>query len=163
MSKSKKITSGTGEWANSNVNPFKGCSNGCPYCYAMKMALRFERIASYEEWLEMKPNKKAIEKSYKKRNGRIMFPSAHDITPETYPICLSVLLKLLKAGNEVLITTKPNLIVITKLTRDIEEYKDQVQFRFNITSMDAKLLAFFEPQAPPFKERMLALSLLHRK
>ena len=161
MSKSKKITSGTGEWANSNVNPFKGCSNGCPYCYAMKMALRFERIASYEEWLEMKPNKKAIEKSYKKRNGRIMFPSSHDITPETYPICLSVLLKLLKAGNEVLITTKPNLIVITKLTRDIEEYKDQVQFRFTITSMDAKLLAFFEPHAPPFKERMLALSLAY--
>ena len=156
---SKKITSGTGEWANSNVNLYNGCSNGCPYCYAMKMALRFERIASYQEWLEMKPNKRAIEKKYGKRNGRIMFPTSHDITPETYPACIGVLKKLLDAGNEVLITTKPSLTVITKMMRDLEVYKDQVQFRFTITSMDSKLLAFFEPHAPPFKERMLALSL----
>jgi len=156
---SKKITSGTKQYAGSNVNAFNGCSNGCTYCYAMKMALRFERIASYQEWLEMKPNKRAIEKKYGRRKERIMFPTSHDITPETYHACIGVLKKLLNAGNEVLITTKPNLIVITKMMRDLDGYKAQIQFLFTITSMDSTLLAFFEPHAPPFKERMLALSL----
>ncbi len=30
-------------------------------------------------------NKKAVDKNFKKRKGRIMFPSSHDITEETLP------------------------------------------------------------------------------
>ena len=42
MSKTHKITLGTKEWADSNVNCYFGCSNNCKYCYAKKMAIRFQ-------------------------------------------------------------------------------------------------------------------------
>lgn len=43
LSKIQKITLGTKEWADSNVNCYLGCSNNCRYCYAKKMAIRFNR------------------------------------------------------------------------------------------------------------------------
>jgi len=145
--KSGKITTGTKEWSDSSVNCYFGCSNDCNYCYAKRMAIRFDRINNPEEWKIMKPNTKAIEKGYGLRNGRIMFPTSHDITVESYEGCLIVLKKLLKAGNEVLITTKPNLIVITKMVCELEQYKEQIQFRFTITSIDNETLKRWETNA----------------
>ena len=60
-SKTRKITLGTKEWADSNVNCYSGCSNNCRYCYAKKMAIRFNR-KSENNWQEMEPNKKSINK-----------------------------------------------------------------------------------------------------
>jgi len=100
-------TSGTAEWASSNVNCYYGCSNNCRYCYARNMAFRFKRIERYEDWETMKPNQKAIDKGYRKRKGRVMFPTSHDITKESLDTCIVVLKKLLKTGNEVL---KPLLV-----------------------------------------------------
>lgn len=151
---------GTKEWSDSSVNCFYGCSNNCSYCYAKRMAIRFNRETE-ESWKTMYPNKKAIEKTYRKRNGRIMFPTSHDITIESYIDCLIVLRKLLEAENEVLITTKPNLVVITHLTGELIKYKNQIQFRFTITSIDDKKLQEFEPNAPSFSERMLSLRLAY--
>ncbi len=64
----------------------------------------------------MEPNKKAIEKGYSKRKGRIMFPTSHDITMENLNGCLRVLKKLLDANNEILITTKPKFSCIKIIT-----------------------------------------------
>lgn len=163
MSKAKKRKEikkgfGTKEWADTNVNCYYGCSNDCKYCYAKRMALRFKRETN-ESWKTMYPNINAINKEYKKREGRIMFPTSHDITPETYPNCLIVLKKLLDAGNEVLITTKPNLTVITKLICELDKYQEQIQFRFTITSIDNKVLRFWEPYAPNYNERKNSLIL----
>ena len=127
---------GVGEWADSSVNCYFGCSNDCNYCYAKRMAIRFGRINNPEEWKIMKPNMKAIEKGYGIRNGRIMFPTSHDITIESYEACVIVLKKLLDAGNEVLITTKASLTLITKLIAELNDYKEQIQFRITITSID---------------------------
>ena len=35
-----------------------------------------------DTWMDMVVNLSSINKAYHKRNGRIMFPSSHDITPE---------------------------------------------------------------------------------
>jgi DNA repair photolyase len=35
--KQRKITSGTREWADYNVNCVAGCYNNCRYCYAKVM------------------------------------------------------------------------------------------------------------------------------
>ncbi|MFW9971083.1 MAG: hypothetical protein ACFFDF_12890 [Candidatus Odinarchaeota archaeon] len=157
--KTKKITSGTKEWADTNINLYLGCENGCRYCYAMKIALRFGRIQSVDEWKFMKPNLNAINKGFSKKEGRIMFPTSHDITIESYENCLLVLKKLISAGNEVLITTKPRLCVITKLISELNKFKEQIQFRFTITSIDDSILKFWEPYAPNFNERFLSLVL----
>lgn len=154
--KTRKITLGTKEWADSNVNCYYGCSNNCRYCYAKKMAIRFKRKTE-ETWKTMEPNQKAIEKGYSKRRGRIMFPTSHDITPESLSGCLIVLKKLLDANNEVLITTKPNLTCIKFICNSFYKKKDLIQFRFTITSISNELLSFWEPNAPLFEERLESL------
>ena len=155
-SKTRKITLGTKEWADSNVNCYSGCSNNCRYCYAKKMAIRFNR-KSENNWQEMEPNKKSINKEYRKRNGRVMFPTSHDITDESLLNCLRVLKKLIDSKNEVLITTKPRLKCVKLICNNFWNRRDLIQFRFTITSINDNLLKFWEPRAPPFKERYKSL------
>jgi len=154
--KSHKITLGTKEWADSNINCYYGCSNNCQYCYAKKMAIRFKRKTE-KNWKIMEPNQKIIDKGYAKRKGRVMFPTSHDITEESLERCLIVLKKLLDAKNEVLITTKPRLICIKEICKNFSNKKDLIQFRFTITSKDNEKLRFWEPGAPLFEERLEAL------
>lgn len=156
-------TSGTKEWAYRNLNTHKGCSNGCSYCYAKRMAKRFDRIECNEDWENMIPNKKIIEKGYRKINNPTklydyMFPTSHDITPESVDDYIIVLKKLLKAGNTVLITTKANFDCIDKIYDHVlskkdftpNKYKDQVEFRITIGSIHNETLKKYEPNAPPF-------------
>lgn len=152
-----KITSGTKEWADTNINIFHGCSNDCIYCYAKMMAIRFGRKTK-ENWKEMTPNFKAQIKRYKKRKGRIMFPTSHDITEGTMGHYLMVLERLVKAGNSVLITTKPLLEVVKLICHNFVDYKDQILFRFTITSISNDILKEYEPNAPTWEERLAALS-----
>jgi DNA repair photolyase len=155
-----KITTGTKEWADSNVNCIKGCYNNCRYCYAKVMARRFSRIID-NNWALMTVNDSSVIKKYPQKTGRIMFPSTHDIFDlEPYKsACFKVLESLLTAENEVLITTKPRLKVIKEIIGRFDNFKEQIQFRFTITSKDDKLLRFWEPNAPSFKERFGALQL----
>lgn len=47
MSKTtSKLTSGTKEWADTNVNIYSGCKHDCKYCYSKRMAIRFGRKTS---------------------------------------------------------------------------------------------------------------------
>ena len=162
--KKRKITSGTKEWADYNVNCFKGCYNNCRYCYAKMMAKRFGR-ATEETWKEMKIRYDIVNKKFRKYNGRVMFPSSHDIIdiPEVKAACLIVISRLLEAGNEVLITTKPRLSITKAIIKKFSLYKSQMQFRFTITSINEELLSFWEPNAPTFKERLQSLKYAFKK
>ena len=162
MSKTRKITQGTKEWASSNVNLYSGCSNNCKYCYAKKMAIRFERKTE-ENWSEMKLNIDAVTKGYRKRQGRIMFPTSHDITSESLYYCIMVLRKVLDAGNTVLVTTKPDLWCVYNIINQLMQYKPQIQFRFTITSITDYRLRFWEPNAPNFEERLQSLKLAFQR
>lgn len=156
--KQRRITSGTKEWADFNVNCIIGCRNNCRYCYAKMMAKRFGRSTD-ETWGNMEINNKAVDRNYGKFNGRVMFPSSHDIIdlPEIKEACYSVIQKLLGAGNELLVTTKPKLSVIREIINQFHSFKKQLQFRFTITSIDNLLLSFWEPNAPNFEERFNSL------
>jgi len=151
-----KITLGTKEWADSNINCYYGCSNDCLYCYAKKMAIRFKRKTE-DTWKIMIPNHNNIDKDYRKRKGRIMFPTSHDITIESLNNCLKVLDKLFLAKNNVLITTKPKYECIRKICITFKKYIDLIQFRFTITSINDDVLNFWEPGAPKFEDRLKSL------
>ncbi len=126
-------------------------------CYAKKMAIRFGRKTA-ENWHEMSVRVKDANKKYQKRTGRIMFPTSHDLVPgPTLEPCMGVLFKLLRAGNNVLVTTKPHLAVVEEIVSRFGYYKSQIQFRFTITSADDSVLKEWEPGAPPFAERLAAL------
>ena len=154
----RKITSGTKEWADFNVNCVKGCSNDCRYCYAKMIAKRFGRKTE-DSWKNMEINTKAVDKNYKKYNGQVMFPSSHDIIddPEILDACFTVIRKLLETDNEVLITSKPSLNVTKKIIEGFSEYKKNIQFRFTIGSKENETLSFWEPNAPSYTERKEAL------
>jgi DNA repair photolyase len=156
--KKREITSGTKEWADHNVNCIKGCFNNCRYCYAKMMAKRFGRCEE-DSWKNMIINQNAVNKEYGKYKGRVMFPSTHDIIdePEIQEACFIVIHKLLQAGNEVLITTKPRLSIIKEIIKRFRLFREQLQFRFTITSIDNQLLSFWEPNAPTFEERLVSL------
>jgi DNA repair photolyase len=122
------------------------------------MAKRFGR-ATEETWKKMKVRPVSVTRNYSKKPGRIMFPSSHDIIPqpEVEDACFAVLSNLLENKNEVLLTTKPRLDVIRRIAERFAEFKDQLQFRFTITSISDELLKFWEPNAPLFCERLEAL------
>lgn len=154
----REITSGTKEWADHNINCVKGCFNDCRYCYAKIMAKRFGRCTE-KTWKEMEINESILRKTFRKYNGRVMFPSSHDIVdiPDIKEACFIVIHKLLQARNELLITTKPRLSVTEDIIRQFYSFKSQIQFRFTITSLDKKLISFWEPNAPHFEERLESL------
>jgi DNA repair photolyase len=162
--KQREITSGTREWADHNANCIKGCSNDCRYCYAKLMAKRFGRCRE-DTWKYMVVNNSAVERKYGKLKGRVMFPSSHDIIdkPEIQEACFIVIEKLVEAGNDVLITTKPRLSVTGDIIERFYPFKEQLQFRFTITSLDNQLLAFWEPNAPTYEERLASLKYAYEK
>jgi len=160
----RKITSGTKEWADHNVNCIKGCANDCKYCYAKMMAKRFGR-ATEDTWKDMVIREDVLRKNFRKFKGRVMFPSSHDIVdiPEFKEACFTVLRHLLEAGNEVLVTTKPSINVIKDIVEDFRDFKTNMQFRFTITSNDNEVLSFWEPNAPSYEERLESLVLAYNE
>jgi DNA repair photolyase len=164
LKQKRKITSGTKEWADHNVNCIKGCANDCKYCYAKMMGKRFGRCTE-ETWNKMEINEAAVKKNYRKYDGRVMFPSSHDIVdePKIIDACFKVLKKLLEADNEVLVTSKPDLHVTEEIINQFSEYHDQIQFRFTITSINNRLLSFWEPNAPRYEERKESLILAFKE
>jgi len=160
----KKITSGTKEWADKNINCVKGCANNCQYCYAKMMAKRFGRCTE-DTWKKMEIRTHIVQQKFQKYAGRVMFPSSHDIVdiPEIKDACFTVLEKLLSVENEVLVTTKPSLSVTKDIIERFKIYQSQLQFRFTITSKNNELLSFWEPNAPSHEERLESLILAYKE
>jgi len=156
LANKKPITYGTREWATQTINCCTGCSHDCRYCYAKSMAVRFKQVR-LEDWKDEKVRQRDVDKSYGYKEGRIMFPSSHDITEDNFKACYTVLEKLLEAGNEVLVVSKPHLSCIKHLCDQLQDYRNNFLFRFTITSNDDRTLFFWEPGAPCYEERKKSL------
>jgi len=159
--KTPKRISGTLEWASHNENCLVGCPHDCAYCYARANAVdRFKTIPK-GEWTNVKVNEKKMKKRFGKKEGTIMFPTAHDIVPEYIDECIEFLRKMLTAGNNVLVVSKPHLECIEKICDELDEFRHQVLFRFTIGAMDNDILEYWEPGAPIFEERLESLVHAH--
>jgi DNA repair photolyase len=159
MKKKTPVVSGTKEWSSKSVNCLLGCSHRCRYCYARYDAKKRKFIAKWDEWgdsyYRIRP--KEVKKSRPKYEGTVMFPTTHDIPPEFLDECLTVLKKLLEAKNKVLVVSKPQITCLKRICDELEKYKKQILFRFSIGAMDDEILSYWEPGAPSFNERLLAL------
>ena len=152
---------GVGEWAKYSVNIQDGCEHDCRYCYAKGMAVRFGRMTP-TSWSTPRLREEAKGRNYRKRNGRIMFPTSHDITPENVTGCLVVLRKMLASGNDVLIVSKPHPSCVEQICEALGGYWKQIVFRFTIGSACESTLRYWEPNAPSFSDRLAALKIAHR-
>jgi DNA repair photolyase len=153
MGKEKKYVSGTGEWASHSVNIQSGCEHNCLYCYARTNAARYDKHDP-RKWGKPVINQASVSQGRGKKTGTVMFPTAHDITPENVSDCIVVLKKLVKAGNKVLIVSKPHLSCIQTICSALDGFQDNVLFRFTIGSANDDVLKKWEPGAPPFAERL---------
>jgi len=151
-----KEKTGFKEWASISANICTGCENNCHYCYAKHMAIRFNQVTE-DEWANTRVRQKDVDKNWRKRDGVIGFPTSHDILPSNINECIIVLNKILKAGNQVVIVSKPRLDLMIRLSESIKDYKGQVLFRFTIGAMDNMKLLLWEPNAPIYEERKASL------
>jgi DNA repair photolyase len=157
-----KPPTGTQEWAATNVNIQDGCEHDCRYCYAKTMAIRFKR-ATAASWGKPRLRQHDVHRRFTKRAGRIMFPTAHDITDQNIEECLSVLRRMLVAGNDLLIVSKPRLSCVKSLCEELHQFRTQIVFRFSMGSTDNAVLAYWEPGAPSFKTRLSCLQYAYAK
>ena len=155
---SKRI-SGTKEWSVESVNIILGCAHKCRYCYARANAIRRKQIPPGNIWGDTyyRLREKEVAKDRKLVGGAVMFPSTHDIFPEHLESVLNVLGKILRAGNRLLIVSKPHLECIEAICSRFENYRTQMLFRFTIGAMDNDILRYWEPGAPSFEERLASL------
>lgn len=91
----------------------------------------------------------------------VMFPSTHDITPNTLEPSIAVLRSILQKGKTVLIVSKPHVECVEAMVRELEPWKSQIMFRFTIGCMDNRLLSFWEPGATTFEERLQSLRIAY--
>jgi uncharacterized Fe-S cluster-containing radical SAM superfamily protein len=153
----QRQVSGTKEWAHQNENLIRGCRHDCKYCYAKAIAVQNGKNTA-GNWKNETVNVNKLSKGFRKREGRIMFPSSHDITPQHLTECITFLDHIIKPGNEVLLVSKPHLECIKAICDQFTHYKDKILFRFTIGSSDSAVLKFWEPGAPDFGERLAALN-----
>lgn len=152
----KREGSGTAEWAEVTENICRGCPNNCLYCYAAHNANRFGH-RTRKEWHREEFTKRAKMKSYPMKDGVVMFPSSHDITPFNLDACIRVMKLILSAGNRLLIVSKPREDCIPTILIELAPWKDQILFRFTIGSVDSDICAVWEPGAPSPGERIMCL------
>jgi len=152
-------------WAGEHGESFgiyHGCKNGCLTCWARlfkdKRKYKGKKLIDWDDWEKPFPRKSKV-KIKKLKSGRYMFPSTHDIYPENMKECLKVCLEIVQAGNDLLITTKGNYEAIKYLTSELVHFKNQIEFRFSIPSIDDKIIKKWEVNAPLFNERLRCLKL----
>ncbi len=146
----------TKEWAERRENCLDGCSHDCKYCYAKAMAMRFGHNTP-QNWKNETLKSDILKKGFRKSEGKIMFPSAHDITPAHLDDCMAFLEHMLRPGNQIIILTKPHLECVKAICQKFGWCKNQILFRFTIGSSDSNTLKFWEPNAPDFEERLESL------
>jgi DNA repair photolyase len=149
--------SGTREWAVAEINCCIGCPHNCRYCYARLAAVKSGAIASADQWPHGRIDAEMVAAAHPCYGGQVMFPTAHDIIDDNLEAAMQVIANLLAAGNRVLVVSKPSLSCIEQICDRLIEDRERLLFRFSITARNEAILAFWEPGAPPYRERLRAL------
>jgi DNA repair photolyase len=145
------------------VNPYRGCSNACRYCYAVFMKRFTGHQERWGEFVDVKINapEVLVKEIKRKPIGRVWVSGVCDPyqpAEKNYRLTRKCLEILLVSGWPVTIQTKSPLVL-----RDIDILKtsENVEVGFSITTAEEKIRRIFEPEAPPINERINALKSLH--
>ncbi len=147
------------------MNPYRGCSHACRYCYAAFMKRFTGHREPWGEFVDVKINAPELlaKEIARKPMGRVWVSGvcdAYQPAEKKYRLtrrCLEILL----AGDwPVTIQTKSSLVL-----RDIDilETSPKVEVGFSVTTADEKIRRIFEPGTSPIKERILALKTLQAR
>ena len=135
-----------------------GCINDCLYCPVKIRNAGDPAAKQPADWANVALQRAEVIRPRTVSAGTVAFPVDHDIFPQILDECIEVLGKLLRAGNDVLITTRPRLACIQAIGPAAAYFKDRIVFRFVIGADDSRVLSFWEPGAPGFEERRESLA-----
>jgi len=145
------------------VNPYRGCSNACRYCYAAFMKRFTGHREPWGEFVDVKINAPEVlaKEIRRKPMGRVWVSGVCDPyqpVEKRYRLTRKCLEILLRSDWPVTIQTKSPLVV-----RDLDILKtsEKVEVGFSITTAEEKIRRVFEPKASPISERINALRSLH--
>jgi DNA repair photolyase len=145
------------------MNPYRGCSHGCRYCYAAFMKRFTGHREPWGEFVDVKINAPELlaKEIERKPVGRVWVSGVCDPyqpVEKEYRLTRKCLEVLLGAGWPVTVQTKSSLVL-----RDIDLLRTSgnVEAGFSITTADEKIRQIFEPGASPIGERIEALNALH--
>ena len=151
------------------MNCCLGCANDCLYCYAAANAARFKRRDRHQ-WRreEIRLPEWAAENVARapRYAGRVMFPTAHDLTAGTLDACAATLRALLASGNDVLFVSKADPVLVRWLAIGVGAGEPtwpwlaahRPELRVSIGSPRESVLRFWEPRAPTYGQRLEALA-----
>ncbi len=143
------------------LNPYRGCTHGCIYCYA-PFVIKEER--EWGSFVDVKRNIPKIlsDELERKEKGIVRIGSVCDPyqpVEESYELTRLCLQQLSKKDFPVIIQTKSGLV-----ERDIDLLKEMdASVGFTITSLDDDFRGRFEPNAPPVSERLSVLKKLNEE
>ncbi len=150
----KTALSKSGLEADYSLNPYRGCTHGCIYCYS-SFVIGEDR--PWGEFLDVKRNipKVLHDELDKKDRGIVRLGSVTDPYQEAERHCKLTRRCLKQLGKKdlpVLIQTKSDLV-----TRDIDILDEmEADIGFTITSLDDEFRKRFEPEAPSIGRRLSA-------
>jgi DNA repair photolyase len=139
------------------INPYKGCSHGCAYCYAPYF-LREKRV--WGSFVEAKVNAPEVLEREMKKNpkGSILMSIVTDpYQPAERDLKLTRrILEKLNKNYKISILTKSDLVL-----RDIDQFRRLgCEVGMTITTLDSKYASVIEPNATPPMKRLDVLSYL---
>ena len=146
------------------INPYTGCQHGCTYCYARFMKRFTGHKEPWGEFVDVKINASDLlqVEIKRKKTGRVWVSGVCDpyqSLEAKYKLSRRCL-KILEQHNwPVTVQTRSPLIL-----RDIDILKEARNFEvgFTVTTMDDGIRKLFESSAPPIKDRLNALDVLHQ-
>ncbi len=149
------------------INPAKGCSHGCLFCYARLMAKRFGWIKSDEEWAtpQLVENAMALlEKELPKKQeeiGKVFFSFLTDPFMEGFPEVGESSMALIRRVNEADIPCT----VLTKgrLPIELVELNPRNEYGITLVSLNEEYRRVWEPGAAPLQDRLNSLREIHRR
>ncbi len=147
------------------MNPYRGCSHACRYCYAAFMKRFIGHREPWGEFVDVKINAPELlaKEIARKPMGRVWVSGVCDPyqpAEKKYLLTRKCLEILLGSDWPVTIQTKSSLVL-----RDIDilETSGNVEVGFSITTAEEKIRRIFEPGASPIRERIHSLKSLHAR
>ncbi len=146
------------------INPYIGCQHNCSYCYARFMKRFTGHTEPWGQFVDVKIQAPDLlrREITRRKPGRVWISGVCDPyqpLEAKYRLTRQCLEILSQHGWPVTVQTRSPLVL-----RDIDILKEGKDFEagLSVPTADDGIRKLFEPSAPPIKERVRALSELHR-
>ena len=146
------------------INPYVGCQHNCSYCYARFMKRFTGHKEPWGQFVDVKINAPDLLKQEitKKKVGTVWVSGVCDPYQPLegkYRLTRQCLEILVQHSWPIAVQTRSPLVL-----RDLDILKQgqDIEAGLSVTTADESMRKFFEPNAPPIKERVRALGELHQ-